>query len=250
MLLSSAALQHFGVTTDAMNRIVGCREIVQALRLALGKQAPEPLYFDVSSCDSLHAVVSTLKDFYDVASQDPLAPWVAVPRVGDGSDCGRPLRADDLDRMGVPLFDHVALGGTFDHLHAGHRLLLSTAAMQARCILRVGVTGPALLVNKKFAQSMQPFDVRAAAARAFLSQLREDLRLDVVELTEASGGTNAIADVTAMVVSNETLPSLATINETRAQGGLKPMQPILIDFVGGSDVASKLSSTQLRRMQQ
>lgn len=35
----------------------------------------------------------------------------------------------------------VALGGTFDHLHAGHKILLSMAARLARATLIVGVTG-------------------------------------------------------------------------------------------------------------
>ena len=35
-----------------------------------------------------------------------------------------------------------ALGGTFDHLHAGHKILLSMAAWFARKKVIVGVTGP------------------------------------------------------------------------------------------------------------
>ena len=38
-------------------------------------------------------------------------------------------------------FPVVALGGTFDHLHAGHKILLSMAAWIARDTLIVGVTG-------------------------------------------------------------------------------------------------------------
>jgi pantetheine-phosphate adenylyltransferase len=35
----------------------------------------------------------------------------------------------------------VALGGTFDHLHAGHKILLSMAAWIAERKIIVGVTG-------------------------------------------------------------------------------------------------------------
>lgn len=38
-------------------------------------------------------------------------------------------------------FSHVALGGTFDRLHAGHRLLLAAAAAITSGNLYVGVTG-------------------------------------------------------------------------------------------------------------
>lgn len=45
----------------------------------------------------------------------------------------------------TPLFfPVVASGGTFDHLHAGHKILLSMAAWIAKAKLIVGVTGPHL----------------------------------------------------------------------------------------------------------
>lgn len=43
---------------------------------------------------------------------------------------------------------HVAVGGTFDRLHAGHRILLAATALAALEAAYVGVTGPALLENK------------------------------------------------------------------------------------------------------
>ena len=39
------------------------------------------------------------------------------------------------------LFDHVAVGGTFDRLHAGHRILLATTALVTRLSIYVGITG-------------------------------------------------------------------------------------------------------------
>ena len=41
-----------------------------------------------------------------------------------------------------PSLPVVALGGTFDHLHAGHKILLSMAAWLSRKKVIVGVTGP------------------------------------------------------------------------------------------------------------
>jgi pantetheine-phosphate adenylyltransferase len=39
------------------------------------------------------------------------------------------------------LWDHVAVGGTFDRLHCGHELLLAVTALVARKTVYVGVTG-------------------------------------------------------------------------------------------------------------
>lgn len=38
-------------------------------------------------------------------------------------------------------YDHVAVGGTFDHLHAGHKLLLSASVAVAKQKLTIGLTG-------------------------------------------------------------------------------------------------------------
>lgn len=38
-------------------------------------------------------------------------------------------------------FDRVAVGGTFDRLHAGHRILLAISALVARRSLFMGITG-------------------------------------------------------------------------------------------------------------
>ncbi|KLU88686.1 pantetheine-phosphate adenylyltransferase [Magnaporthiopsis poae ATCC 64411] len=81
----------------------------------------------------------------------------------------------------------VCIGGTFDHLHAGHKLLLTGGALlldmprveegapssekPARFI--VGVTGDELLRNKKHADLVEPWDRRARGVIDFLSTLLE-----------------------------------------------------------------------------
>ena len=46
-----------------------------------------------------------------------------------------------VDPSVPPLYPVVALGGTFDHLHAGHKILLSMGAWIAQEKLIVGITG-------------------------------------------------------------------------------------------------------------
>lgn len=47
-----------------------------------------------------------------------------------------------------PSYPVVALGGTFDHLHAGHKILLSMAAWIADEKVIVGVTGTSQIFHK------------------------------------------------------------------------------------------------------
>src|SRR6266702_1591698 len=47
-----------------------------------------------------------------------------------------------------PTYPVVALGGTFDHLHAGHKILLSMAAWIADEKVIIGVTGTSYILHK------------------------------------------------------------------------------------------------------
>lgn len=70
------------------------------------------------------------------------------------------------------------VGGTFDHLHAGHKLLLTTTALLLDPPspdtlpppkLIIGLTGPHLLLNKAHSSALQPWPARAHATLSFLA---------------------------------------------------------------------------------
>ena len=88
---------------------------------------------------------------------------------------------------GVPV---VCLGGTFDYLHPGHKLLLTAGALllgppskdevslpatsprkREPCKYLIGITGDELLKNKKFAEYVQSWETRARNVIYFLSRL-------------------------------------------------------------------------------
>ena len=49
------------------------------------------------------------------------------------------MHAEDVDE---PLaFSRVAVGGTFDRLHAGHRMLLAATALVSTHSIYIGITG-------------------------------------------------------------------------------------------------------------
>ena len=56
---------------------------------------------------------------------------------------------DDAEASGEPgnRFSTVAMGGTFDHLHAGHRVLLTMAAWVAERRVIAGITGASSLLR-------------------------------------------------------------------------------------------------------
>ena len=69
-------------------------------------------------------------------------------RLEDGSVDGQSTK--DLFVEGY--YKVTALGGTFDHMHDGHKILLSVAAFLTSQKLIIGVTDQELLENKKFKQ--------------------------------------------------------------------------------------------------
>lgn len=130
----------------------------------------------------------------------------------------------------------VIVGGTFDHLHLGHKLLLTAEALalepldqEARLI--VGVTGDALLVNKKHAefledwerrvqntasflsaimdfsskkQSQSPDIERSSAPKTVLIQIQPKLTFEFVEISDPFGPTITKENIDVIVVSRET----------------------------------------------
>ena len=69
------------------------------------------------------------------------------------------------------LYNHVVLGGTFDRLHTGHKVLLSTAVLRCDTRLTVGVTSSKLLTRKTLPELIQPVEDRMRGVESFLSQV-------------------------------------------------------------------------------
>lgn len=66
----------------------------------------------------------------------------------------------DFDETGTPdectVYDNVVLGGTFDRLHIGHKILLTEAALRAKKRLVVGVTDVNMVKCINYFSSFNP----------------------------------------------------------------------------------------------
>lgn len=71
----------------------------------------------------------------------------------------------------------VAVGGTFDHLHIGHKLLLTATVLVAQPDsnqdreITVGITGDELLVNKKHASVLESWEIRQQRTADFIESI-------------------------------------------------------------------------------
>jgi phosphopantetheine adenylyltransferase len=187
----------------------------------------------------------------------------------------------------------VAVGGTFDHLHIGHKLLLTMFAFvlgrksepdkQELSTLTIGITGDALLVNKKFADQLESWADRQRAVHDFLSsvidfgpsddQVRiEELNepgpnghavhatypskvvIKYVEISDPFGPTITEESITALVISLETRSGGSAVNSKRVEKGWPSLEVFEVAVLDASEEGSvdetfqsKLSSTEIRR---
>ncbi|OCH93432.1 Nucleotidylyl transferase [Obba rivulosa] len=156
-----------------------------------------------------------------------------------------------------PLYPVVALGGTFDHLHAGHKILLSMAAWIASEKLIVGITDDPLLVKKVNREVLEKLPVRTARTRAFLELFKPGLEYDIVPISDVYGPTAWDPNIQALVVSKETLSGAASIEKIRREKALPALRVFVIDVISSTEASvdsedadalkkAKLSSTFIR----
>ncbi|KAJ1401014.1 hypothetical protein B484DRAFT_405846 [Ochromonadaceae sp. CCMP2298] len=123
----------------------------------------------------------------------------------------------------LPVYRSVALGGTFDHLHFGHRKLLTLGALccHPQGTLTCGITSDAMLSKKANAAKIAPFSARRDAVHSVLRDTCPRLALNLVQLTDPFGPTITDPDVEAIVVSSETIRGAFKINDLREAKGMR-----------------------------
>eukprot|EP00980_Cylindrotheca_fusiformis_P004646 scaffold991_cov128-Cylindrotheca_fusiformis.AAC.18 len=130
------------------------------------------------------------------------------------------------------LYEKVAVGGTFDGMHYGHRKLLTLAVSSVNPYggqLVVGVTVDAMLQHKKFAEEIPPLAERMAHAKEFIYRLAPGIknRVRMVAISDEygpAGKENEGEDFDALVLSHETLDNGCQLNKHRTQElGYKPL---------------------------
>ena len=176
---------------------------------------------------------------------------IEITETGLGMEkhCSYRLHNSDALFNSIPV---VAVGGTFDHLHDGHKILLSISAFLTQETLIIGITGPELLKNKKYGHYMESFETRSNKVTEFVKTIRSNLIPKIYEINDVCGPTAEVEDINALVVSMETMKGSEFINNVRKEKGWKPLDVYSIGVLGSADSETfkdKLSSTDYRRME-
>lgn len=140
--------------------------------------------------------------------------------------------------MNTKKYTKVAVGGTFDKFHDGHKKLLETA-FEIGNEIEIGVTSNEFGGRKGDIDSCKE---RMANLKSFFN---DKSNFSVTPLNDPYGTTVFDEEFDAIVVSEETKPTAIEINEIRKNKGMLPLDIIVVHFVLAED-GVPISSTRIR----
>lgn len=115
----------------------------------------------------------------------------------------------------LKFYNDVVLGGTFDNIHDGHRLLLTQSSLLARRRILVGMSSGPLLSSKILPELIKPIDVRVSEVKAYLRDVKPWIKHEIVPITDVYGPTAWDEDLECLVISPETVRGGEKINQER-----------------------------------
>ena len=144
-------------------------------------------------------------------------------------------------------FKTVAVGGTFDEFHKGHRALLVRAFELAEKVL-IGLCTDDFVDRMKKPHEIAPFAVRLEELKSFLGKNGWLERAEIVPLHDPYGPALNSRTIDAIVVSKETEPRASEINTKRRANNLRQLDVVSIEMILAEN-SSPISTTRIRRLE-
>jgi cytidyltransferase-like protein len=142
-------------------------------------------------------------------------------------------------------FVKVAVGGTFDELHRGHKTLLLKAFDVGEHVL-IGLCSDEFVKKLGKPHQVAPYNHRLRDLKVFLQERGWLERAAIVSLDDPYGPTLVNGRIEALIVSRETEPVAREINKRRKTASLSPLHIVTIDMVP-SENHSPISTTRIRK---
>jgi len=141
-------------------------------------------------------------------------------------------------------FKIVAVGGTFDEFHKGHRFLLMKAFEIADHV-QIGLSSDKFVKKLGKPHLTATYSQRLNDLKNFLRENNLLERATIVQLDDPFGVTLSNGGLEAIVVSKETEPMALKINEKRSALGRNPLDVVTIDMIA-SENHFPISTTRIR----
>ena len=155
----------------------------------------------------------------------------------------------------------VIVGGTFDHLHLGHKALLKKAFSLGQFVL-IGLSTKRLYRKKFLWQTIEDYDLRKKNLEKFIRQNFVDYNLQnnrqivddslqkkffkIVPINDYLGGADKLKEAEAIVVSRLSYQNALKINQLRVKNGLKKLEIVVVPDVLACD-GKIISSERIRK---
>lgn len=138
-------------------------------------------------------------------------------------------------------FELVAIGGTFDIIHAGHKILLAKAFEISNEVI-IGLTSDNL-ATRKGKRLVNDYKYRYDVLIKSLKKFED--KFQIHKLENDFGPAVLQEKVQALIVSEETERQGVTLNKLRAERNLQPVEIILVPMVLAQD-GTRISTTRIR----
>lgn len=143
-----------------------------------------------------------------------------------------------------PKFKLACLGGTFDHFHKGHEVLLGKAFEVSQKVI-IGLTSDKFAKSKVLSQAVLPFKKRREELKNFLKRRGWSKRAQIVKIEGSFDPRILDPKIECLVVSERTKKKAWALNTKRIENSLSPLKIIVAPFISNKN-GRHISSTRIR----
>jgi len=140
-------------------------------------------------------------------------------------------------------FTTIALGGTFDIIHAGHMALLDKGFSISKKVI-IGLTSDKL-AERKGKKLLNDFQTRYSTLEYLLKEKYQNSVFEIVKLDNDFGPAAIEGNVNALVVSEETRNKGEILNKLRLERDQSSVTIIVVPMVLAKD-GSRISTTRIK----
>ncbi|MGD0645599.1 MAG: phosphopantetheine adenylyltransferase [Candidatus Bathyarchaeia archaeon] len=141
-------------------------------------------------------------------------------------------------------YEKVAVGGTFDEFHRGHKALLNRAFEIGEKIV-IGLSSDEFVSKMSKPHKTATYAERLKELKVFLEKSGLAKRAEIVPLNDPYGISVSGIGLDALVVSKETESAAAKINKIREEAGLPQLKIFTISMVPAEN-STPISTTRIR----
>ena len=141
-------------------------------------------------------------------------------------------------------YREVAVGGTFDQLHRGHKALLAMAFKVGEKVV-IGLSSDEFVTKMGKPHITANYFERKKDLTSYLTEIGLVDRAEIVPLKDPYGLTIKGKGLEALVVSKETARTASSINEARQKAGIPPLEIVAVDMIQAEN-NTPISTTRIR----